>query len=889
MITRTLALSFFIFLLIEKSKAQNVIISGTVRDEKGNALQGASLRISDNARYATVANASGEFRMEYNGAFPVTIEAGFVGYAPVTKEITAAGMYDFVMDQITSFGGVTIVGSRSRWRTNINSPLPITIIPAGDLMRTGQTELGQQLQFTEPSFQSAKYGINGSLGYADYATLRGMSPDQLLVMVNGKRRHQFSIPHIGFSISRGMVVTDLNAIPFLALDRTEVLKDGAASQYGSDAIAGIINLRLKETVNHGTLKTQIGTTAKGDGTNYMAALNYGFGLKKENSFFNFTFMHQTLGETNRSDPYTGTIYSGNRAVDDSIRAERGVYPASDPYKVGVFGASEVKANQFFFNTAYPLNDRWRLYSFGGLSHKEAVVYGFFRNAIPGNANSSPGIYPDGFTPEFPSKDRDYSIAVGIDRNTDSGWNMDFSASFGRNAVHRYARQTVNASMGAASPTGFYVGFSSFNQLIADATLSRSYKGLWGLHNANFAFGGQFRVDEYVMKKGDENSFRVGPLALTENKAPGVQGIAATAPQDEVGKARTNVGAFADVELDVTEKWMIAGAARLENYSDFGANISGKLATLYKITPGLFLRGSVNRGFRAPSLQQVYNSATSTLVQAGQIRYTKQYRSDDPFLREIGVSFPKPEIATSYNAGLTFRPGGFHLSADAYLVRVNDKIIISEALPVNNIQALRTRLEGTGIQSLSFFTNHVNTLTKGVDVSAGYQWRFGKSQVLNLDLGATFNRTEVKSIGNTPEAIQAGTAAKVAIIDTINIALIETAQPRQKIVLSLHYLAGKFQAQVRSTYFGKVAAWEKSGAKHVVQEFGGKTLMDASVSYLFFRKLQLSAGANNIGNVYPDRVLPTLSAYGSGQSPFNRNVNQFGFAGAFYYAGLTLNL
>lgn len=884
---RKIILLFIITGCVKLASAQAAVISGIVRDDKGNILQGASLTITNSNQYA-ITNASGEFRIAFSGAFPVTIEASYVGYASVIKEITAPGAYELVLDEVTSFSGVTIIGSRNRLRTNVNSPLPVTIIPAGELARTGQTELGQQLQFTEPSFQSAKYGINGSLGYADYATLRGMSPDQLLVTVNGKRRHQFSIPHIGFSISRGMVVTDLNAIPFLALDRTEVLKDGAAAQYGSDAIAGIVNLRLKETINQGTLKTQVGTTAKGDGTNYMAALNYGFGLKKENSFFNFTLMHQTLGETNRSDPYTGTIYSSNREEDDNIRAIRGVHPANDPFKVGVFGASEVKANQFFYNTAYPLNDQWRLYSFGGLSHKQAVVYGFFRNAIPGNANSNPAIYPDGFTPEFPSKDRDYSVAIGIDKTTAAGWNMDFSASFGRNAVHRYARQTVNASMGAGSPTEFYVGFSSFNQLIADATISRSYKGLWGLHNANFAFGSQLRIDEYVAKKGDENSFRVGPLALTENKAPGVQGIAATAPQDEAREARSNIGAFADLELDITEKWMIAGAARFENYSDFGANVSGKLATLYKIIPGLHVRGSVNRGFRAPSLQQVYNSATSTLVQAGQIRYTKQYRSDDPFLREIGISYPKPEIATSYNAGLTFRSGGFHISADAYLVRVNDKIIISEALSVNNIEALRTRLEGTGIQSISFFTNHVNTLTRGIDLSTGYQWHLGGTRVLSLNLGATFNHTEAKDIKSTPEAIQAGTAAKVAIIDTINIALIETAQPRQKIVLSAHYLAGKFQAQVRATYFGKVAAWERSGGQHVVQEFSGKTLADASVSYLFFKKLQLSAGANNIGNVYPDRVLPTLSAYGSGQSPFNRNVNQFGFAGAFYYAGLTLS-
>lgn len=881
-------LFFLIFIFSWKPlSAQNITIAGIVTDGRGNVLQGTTIRVVQTGQTVT-ANAAGEFKIEFSGTFPCTVQASYVGFEPLLREIPGPGKYEFILGEIISFSGITIVGTRNPLRSNINSPSPIAVITGSELMRTGQTELGQQLQFTEPSFQSAKYGINGSLGYADYATLRGMSPDQLLVLVNGKRRHQFSIPHIGFSISRGMVVTDLNAIPFPALDRTEVLKDGAASQYGSDAIAGAINLRLKETVNQGTLYTRLGTTAKGDGTNYMAAVNYGFKLKKENSFFNFTLLHQTLGETNRSDPYTGTIYSGNRQADDSIRAARGVYPATDPFKVGVFGASEVKANQFFYNTAYPVSDKWRLYSFGGVSYKQALVYGFFRNAIPGNANATPSIYPDGFTPEFPSKDRDYSISVGVDKNTVNGWNMDFSASFGRNAVHRYARNTVNASMGADSPTEFYVGFSSFNQFIADVAVSRSYKGLWNLHNGSFAFGSQFRVDEYTSKKGDDNSFRIGPLALAENKAPGVQGIAATSPQDEARKSRSNVAAFADAELDITGKWMIAGAARFENYSDFGANVSGKIATLYKVLPGLYLRGSVNRGFRAPSLQQVYNSATSTLVQAGQIRYTKQYRSDDPFLGGIGIRYLKPEIATSFNAGFTVKHGGFYVTADAYLVNVHDKIIISEALSVNSIQALKDKLDGTGIQSISFFTNHVNTVTRGIDVSTGYQWNLGGNQVLSVNLAATFNQTEVRDIKNTPDEIQAGTAAKVAIIDTINIALIETAQPRRKIVLNIHYIAGKFQAQARATYFGKVAAWERSGGQHVVQEFGGKTLLDASASYLLLKQLQLTIGTNNLGNVYPDRVLQTLSAYGSGQSPFNRNVNQFGFAGAYYYAGLTFN-
>ena len=877
-----------IFLLVSILSFSQNKINGTVKDENKNGLEGATLQIKGTS-ISTVADASGRYSLSNDQQFPWTILVSHTRYLSNEFAISTTGVYDFSLTEFVSLGGVTIVGTRGKPRTDVNRPVPVDILSSNELQSTGQIEIGQQLQFASPSYNSAKYGINGSLVYADYATLRGLGPDQLLVLINGKRRHQFSIPHIGFSVSRGMVVTDMNAIPSLAMERTEILRDGAASQYGSDAIAGIVNLRLRETVNQGVVRMQIGTNKEGDGTNFLTSINYGFKLGKEKSFLNFTLNYQKLGETNRSDPYTGTIYSSTKRIDDSTRTARGIYPATAPFKIGIFGASEVKSPQVFINTGYPINDKWALYSFGGYSYKKAVGYGFFRNAIPANANSNTTLFPDGYIPEFPAEDKDYSAVFGLTRTVLKGWDMDFSNGYGRNAVDRFGRNTSNASLGSASPTDFFVGFSSFSQSTTEANLSKNFEGLWKMKALNLAFGSQFRVDKYVLKRGDEASYQIGPLAASQNKTPGVQGIAGTAPEDEASETRNNLGIYADIEADVTDRFLVATALRFENYSDFGSNFSGKLASRFSITKNISIRGSINKGFRAPSLQQTFNSATTTTVQAGTIRYTKQYPSNAAILDSIGIEEPKPEISWNYNLGLAIKGGEkFLFTVDAYQIDITDKIVISEALTVNNIAALKTRLMGTGIQVVSFFTNHVNTQTRGIDFVSTYKTALGKSSKLNVNLGMTFNKTKIKEIKKTPDLLQAGTTAKIAIIDTINIALIETAQPRQKIIFSVNYSIGKFSIVARATHFGKVAAWEKpSGLPHIKQEFGAKTLIDASVGFSITPKIQLTIGSNNITDEYPDKVLPTLSAYGTGQTPYNRNVNQFGFAKAFYYGSLAL--
>ncbi len=866
-------------------------VSGKITDSKGEPLVGVSVVIKGTSKGA-VTDMDGNFQLDAKEGDVLVIS--FVGFQK--KEVTVGtGEISVKLDEETSLlTEVAVVGSRGRARTDVNRPVPVDVINAKELQSTGQVDLGQMAQFTSPSFNSAKYGINGVANYADPATLRGMSPDQVLVLVNGKRRHQFSALNLNVTLGKGTVVTDLNSIPSLAVDRLEILRDGAAAQYGSDAIAGIVNLGLNKSVGKGTFRTQYGQTKEADGGSFMSAINYGFKLGKENSYLNATLHYQKSEGTNRSDPFTGRIYmaaSQPQAREDSMRAARGKWPTSTsgtPFTVSKYGSNPTTAYQGFVNIGYPLSNNWNLYSFGGFSKKEVAAEGFFRNAIPTDANSNVSIYPDGYDPDLPGASVDYSGVVGLNRKLDKGWNMDFSTGYGYNYLDLWAKNTTNPSMGAASPTEFYVGRSGFGQSTTEANLSKNLDGFLNTKSFNLALGGQFRVDFFQQKEGDVNSYTVGPLAKTNGKAPGSSGRPGIAPEDKVDVNRTNFGLYADVETDITDKFLMAGALRFENYSDFGNNISGKIATRLKLTEGLALRGSINRGFRAPSLQQTNNSVTTSTVQAGAILQTKQLSNSDPRLKQIGIEDPKAETSLNYNLGVTAKAGDKLLfTLDAYQIDISDRIIISEALTVNSVAALKPIF--TGFQQISFFTNYLSTKTKGIDFVTTYKHSFNENSRFNASLALTVNKTEIASARNTPDVLQAGTTAKVLIIDTISRSLIETSQPRQKVLLSLGYQLHKFNITVRANHFGEVVAWEKpAGQPHRSQTFSGKTIYDLVLTYGIGKNVSVSVGGNNITNVYPDKVFSNYASYFTGQTPYTRNANQFGFNGAFYYLNATLN-
>ncbi|MGY2132487.1 TonB-dependent receptor domain-containing protein [Hymenobacter sp. HD11105] len=910
--------------IIETKKAADATVTGRVVGGDGEPIPGATV-LEQGTNNGISTDGDGRFSITVKPGATLVISAiGFRSQQIAVGDRTTLNVR--LETSTTELGQVTVVGSRGLPRTDVERPAPVDVLNAKELQATGQVDLGQQVQFNSPSFNSAKTGVNGVANYADPATLRGLSPDQVLVLVDGKRRHQFSALNLNVTVGSGTVVTDLNSVPTLAVERIEVLRDGAAAQYGSDAIAGVINLGLNKSTGVATVRTQYGITQEGDGAQYLAGANYGIKLGKTNpGYLNLTLQYQRQNQTNRSDDYVGGIYTAFPALtsanptptatqianENRIRAERGVYPpVGEPFKVGVYGSNQADIYQGFYNLGVPIGGAgWSVYSFGGYSRKDILAYGFFRNAQPNNVNYSP-VQPDGYLPELPGRSDDYSAVVGLNRKLAGGWNLDFSTGYGYNYLDLFANKTSNPSLGAASPTDFYVGRSAFGQSTSEVNVSRNYVGLFGTKSFNLALGSQFRVDRFELEKGSPESYEVGPFALAAPatptspartaKAPGSSGRPGIAPDDETNTTRSNVGVYVDVESDITERWLVTTALRYENYSDFGSNISGKLASRLKVTEGIALRGSINRGFRAPSLQQTFNSVTTSTVQAGAIVQTKQLRNNDPRLVPLGVSDPKAETSWNYSVGVAARlTEDLLFTVDAYQIDIRDRIINSERLVKSDIRALQTP-DFENISEIRFFTNAIDTRTRGIDLVTTYKYDFSERSRLSTSLALSFNATNIVRTGDTPAALQAGTTNRILLIDTVSIGLIERAQPRQKVLFSVTYQLGKFSITPRASYFGPVTAYEKPAniaatattplryVPHISQEFSGKTLLDLALVYNPVKVVSISVGANNITNVYPDKVdAARFASYSNGEIPYSRNVAQFGFNGAYYYTNLTL--
>lgn len=820
----------------------------------------------------------------------------------------------------TASDEVVVIGSRGKPRTDVDRPVPVDVVSSADLRSTGQTDLGQQVQFSSPSFNSAKYGVNGATNFADPASLRGLAPDQVLVLVNGKRRHQFSALNLNVAPGLGTVVTDLNSIPSGAVKRIEVLRDGAAAQYGSDAIAGIVNLVLNDGTK-GNLDVTAGIHQEGDGFTNKVSLNHGFALGANGGYLNYTLEYFGFEGTNRSDTYTGALYPATPAnygttgptpafpyTTANPRVDRGVYPQT-PFVVGNYGANRNRTYQAFLNASAPVSDTTNVYTFGGYSRKDIRAFGFFRApAVVGN--SALGIYPDGYVPILPGTSIDYSAAAGINSVID-GWKVDFSAGYGSNQLDQNAKNTVNASMGNASPTEFYVGRTAFNQWLVDLNASKDFGPVGFIGKSlNVAWGAQYRRDNFTVTRGDVPSYLVGPLAAS-GKAPGANGRPGYAPADENDVSRHSIGYYVDAEAEFSEAFLVAAAVRFEDYSDFGNNISGKLAARYKLTDQLALRGSYNRGFRAPSLQQTGNRVNTSTVQNNQILITQQVSSDDARLAALGVPYPKAEISNSYSLGVTgdipdVAGGRVTVTVDAFQIGIKDRIVISEGLLTANYPAVRALFPTS--REIRFFTNQIDTRTRGVDVVATYKANVGEGQNLTLTIAGTHAKTDVLRQRDTPSQILAGAstaAQQLKLLGPTATELIEVAQPRTKILGSANYSWNKLNFGVRASYFGNVKAFSTGlngadddvkcdAANRCVQTFRGKTITDLTIGYAFTDQFSLTVGANNVFDVYPDKWKNSrdgdagqAASYSDGQTPFTRNANQFGFNGAYYF--VTANL
>ena len=799
-------------------------------------------------------------------------------------------------DEATTLDTVTVTGSRVQGRTAEQTAAPVDIIGAEELANTGAMEVGQALQLLEPSFNFSRTTVSDGTDILRPATLRALGPDQVLVLVNGKRRHQQALVNVQQTIARGSAGTDINAIPVSAIERIEVLRDGAAAQYGSDAIAGVINIILKQQTDHTDVSLMAGETYEGDGRVLHGALNTGFAIG-EAGFLNLTAEYRDRGATNRAGLATDNVLGWyDQAEFDAGRRDVKLH----------LGDADAKDAYLWMNGEVPVG-AGELYWFGGLSRREGSSFGFYRG--PHDNRTIPELYPDGFLPNIVTTVEDASLAVGYRLPLGDLWDMDVSVNHGRNEFSFHEKTTANVSWWyePAPGGGIYgetpieadTGVLEFDQ----TTFNLDFTGQAGEINGHplyLASGLEWRRDNYAIEAGDPVSYTYGrtndpsvPIfGQTGDPAPsGTQGFPGYTPATAVDDGRDSWAVYLDAETNVTDKFLVGAAVRFEDYSDFGNTTNGKLSLRYDTDGAFAFRGTVSTGFRAPGVQQAFYSSVSTNLNDGVLTEVLTARNNSEVAAALGIPALKEETSLSKSVGVVFKPiDNFSITADLFRIDIEDRLVYSEGVTPESVGTDGLPCDATNSNCpiaaalapfragvVQFFTNAIDTTTTGLDIVANANHEFAGGTTMNLTALLHWNKTEVTDVHSgspiIPEALLFGRTQEV---------LVEEGQPREHHVLQGIWSKGKWEVTARENYFGGVAG---QGFSPYFQ-WEGKWLADLAVAYKFSDAIKLTVGGNNIFDEYPDKWDPQVG-YPFPQLGFTYGWETlpFGMNGGSYYARL----
>ena len=916
-----------LFILISfAAQAQKITVTGRVLGAAGEALPGSTV-LERGTSNGTSTGSTGEFTLTVAPAATITVQA--IGFA--TQQISLNGRTSLDVRLVAAAQDLTevvVTGSRAtEGRSNILTTAPVDVISAREIKAFAQTDVAQVLSFVAPSFQSARQTISDGTDHIDPASLRGLGPDQVLVLVNGKRRHASSLVNVNGTVGRGSVGTDLNVIPAAAIKRIEVLRDGAAAQYGSDAIAGVINIQLKDDTTGVNVSTTAGQTVESDGHVFQADANVGFGLGGR-GFINLSGQYVNRGYTNRSGEDTAPLLyfgdnGGNYPGTANTPALRQALKARDDARAAAagydrrnlrFGNSDSRNYGFFLNGGFDLAPGFEAYLAGGITQRDGKAAGFAR--LPGrySAQNDSLMYPNGFLPFIEPTINDRSLIAGV-RGKVAGFDFDLANTYGLNSLDYRVTNSLNASLPAGSgQRSFYGGQLFASQNSTTLGFVRKLSDVGPLTTLNVAFGGEFRSDNFQIAAGEPTSYSLGlPGSGTSrrvNTGPTSTGLAAAGaqvfpgyqPTDVLNRSRTNVAGYLDLESDIGSRLLVGLAGRAENYSDFGSNISGKASARFSILDNLAVRGAISNGFRAPSLQQRYFTSTSTQFVQGVPQTVLTASNENPIVAAFGVGSLKQETSINYSVGLAGRIARtLTFTVDAYQIDLKDRIVLSTQFNRFTNATVETILTnagltraGNGAGIVQFFANAVDTRTRGLDVVVNDRLTLGTKGSLTLTAAANFTETTVTSV-NVPSTLVADEGLRNTFFDRQQRGRLESAQPNSKIVLSGGYTIGKFGLQLRTVRFGEVRFYDarlnpaptpevrnSAGAvtsiavtnpvrfSDIDQTFGAKWVTDATVNFQLLKPLGIAVGANNIFNVYPDkyRVNPRNSATNFSVDPSN---------------------
>ncbi|MCG8331151.1 MAG: TonB-dependent receptor [Chitinophagales bacterium] len=892
--------SLLVFLLITtvswanhlSATPTNIIITGSVTGTDGEPLVGANV-VVPGTYVGTITDFEGRYVINVPDDATI-LTFSYAGYETTAIKIEGRTTIDVVLAEGVSLREVQVVGSRSYKRSSTDSPVAIDVIDIADLASTtGRVEINQIMQYAAPSFNATKQSGSDGADHIDPASLRGLGPDQTLVLINGKRRHQSSLVNVFGTRGRGNSGTDLNALPASAIKRIEVLRDGASAQYGSDAIAGVINIVLKDQTEGVTGSVTYGA--------YSTAIGEGYEEDYGDALFNIEGEQRIDGEsksfdgnTTRVDLNYGAALGDNggyaNITTEFLTKDRTLRPGFS-WRQG-YGSAAIDGFNFLINSAMPLGENTELYAYGGRNFRNTDAYAFSRGSFAdGDNRAVPSLYPDGFTPRITSDITDVSASAGLRHTMENGWNIDFNNSYGKNNFHYFIKGTNNASLGAASPTEFDAGGHSLSQNVTGLDFSKFYDDYGA--GLNVAFGMEYRTENFEIFAGEVGSYAIyddrgNPIVNPATQTPaidengdvlpgGSQGFPGYSPANAVDKNRTNYGLYLDIEHNFTDAFLLGGAVRYEKYSDFGETFNYKLASRLKLIDGLSLRASISSGFRAPSLAQIHYNLEFNNIVAGTSLRTLLAANTSTVARSFGIEPLKEETAFNVGAGLAYSKGGFTATIDAYQISVDDRIILTDIFDASGIGI-------TGVEAAQFFANGVDTKTTGLDIVLNYRKYFNNGSNFSVGIAGNINDTEIESINS-------GDLNEFTFFGPFSQAYLEAAAPDYKFGANASYGIAGFEVNVAVTQFSEVTLqdfqWVDSPATNQAEAdalfavatdvYEAAATVDASVSYAITNGIKLTIGGLNILNTYPT---PQFDGW-TDQGGFNDSV-QMGSDGAYFF-------
>jgi iron complex outermembrane receptor protein len=845
-----------------------------------------------------------------------------LGYLVQSVQVTVSAVQetrqDFAMRvQPISLAPIDVtVGSRARHTAAEELAVPVDVFTADDIKRTGTTETSQILQALAPSVNFPHQSVTDAGDIVRPFTLRGLSPDQTLVLVNGWRQHQTAlVNNFTYGMGAGSSGVDLNTIPQSAIDRMEVLRDGASAQYGSDAIGGVVNLVMKEgpftpyaNVDAGRY---ISDNYPDDGTT--VDVNGGWGVKVGRGSLALFGEFLDRQPTNRA--YADPFEDGGTGVADSINSQGQVVVKRNavPQPNHHWGDGLEKDIMTLGNLRVPLNERGtsEFYAFGGYSFRKGTGNAYRRYST--NYRNWPDIYPLGFLPEFAPNVTDYSVAGGW-RGTSGGWSVDVGASFGHNHFDYDLRNTLNTSLGPCldvpcapgadsilgtaddpgipNKTSFYAGRLRREESIAQANVTKSVS--LGLPApVNFAFGAAFRRERYKIEAGELASYVDGRDTTQFGKdpanpaVPGSQGFPGFTPSDASDNHRTNIGAYLDAETELSSQVLADVAGRFEHYSDFGSRTTGKLALRYQPSKQLTLRGAASTGFRAPGISQEFFSKVVTNVIAGVPIQVGIFPVGTKPARVLGAKPLRDETSVNLSGGFAYSPtGNLTLTADYFYIKIDHRIMLSATFLQDSTVRILTDSGVSGVGAVQYFTNGLNTRTQGVDVTANLRVPDVAGGSLDWTAAVNWTKNEITRVDSLPPIFK-GTG-ETGLIDSVTWIGITEERPDWRGTVTAQYGLSRFHALARASYYGKFSSAQPGFCDLCRERYGAKTLVDAEVGYRF-NQVDLSIGVRNLFDVYPDQPSSTVIVDAPGtdtSKDFNNNFGTFPWAAAspFGYNG-----